>query len=70
MGRHHLREKQVYLILRELDNWESDETVRSRCLDLISILIADEPEPGMESLHQVEVPAEVVTELEKDKGPQ
>ena len=55
----------MYLILRELDKWETDEGVQSTCLKLINILISDEPAPDMEALHQVEVPASVAAQMER-----
>ena len=55
-GREYLRSKQVYLIMRELHKWEMEEPVKETCEALVSILISDEPEPGMENLHEVQVP--------------
>ena len=37
------------------------------CLDLISILISDDPKPGMENLDQVEIPPEVREQLDRDR---
>lgn len=54
-GREYLREKQTYLIMRELHKWESDPNVKETCEQLVSILISDEPESGMENLHEVEL---------------
>ena len=55
-GRLYLKSKQVYLIMRELHKSEEDSDVRQTCEALVSILISDEPEPGMENLHEVELP--------------
>ena len=55
-GRLYLRSKQVYLIMRELHKWEKDAAVKETCETLVSILISDEPEPGMDNLHEVEPP--------------
>lgn len=55
-GREYLREKQTYLIVRELHKWEKDPEVATACENLVHILIADEPEPGMENLEEVELP--------------
>ena len=55
-GRMYLKSKQVYLIMRELHKWEKDAEVKKTVEDLVSILISDEPEPGMENLHDVEMP--------------
>ena len=54
-GRKFLREKQTYLILRELHKWEEEVEVKNVCENLVHILIADEPESGMENLHEVEL---------------
>ena len=62
-----MREKRIYVILRALDGWETEEAVKSSCLDLISILISDDPEPGMENLHQVVVPPELSAQLDRDR---
>ena len=42
--------------MRELHKWEKEDTVKETCEALVSILISDEPEPGMENLHEVEIP--------------
>ena len=55
-GRNYLRSKQVYLIMRELHKWEKEPEVLETCEALVSILISDEPEPGMENLLEVELP--------------
>lgn len=52
----YLRSKQVYLILRELHKWEKEPEVLQTIENLVGILISDEPEPGMENLHDVEMP--------------
>lgn len=44
------------MIMRELHKWEKEQAVKETCEALVSILISDEPEPGMENLHEVEVP--------------
>ena len=55
-GRGYLKSKQVYLIMRELHKWEKEAEVVQACEALVSILISDEPEPGMEDLHDVKLP--------------
>ncbi|KAK3751798.1 hypothetical protein QZH41_013257 [Actinostola sp. cb2023] len=55
-GRKVMRDKNVYVILREFHNWEKDEEVSNVCLNLIEILISDEPEKGMENLKEVVIP--------------
>ena len=47
------------MILRELFNWEKDEKVKATCEKVIQVLICDEPEAGMEDLHEVMVPEEL-----------
>ena len=42
--------------MRELHEWEMEATVKETCEALISILISDEPEPGMENLNEIEPP--------------
>lgn len=68
-GRSYLRDKQVYIILRALDHWERDESVQKCCLNLISILISDDPEPGMANLDQVHILPELSEQLDRDKEP-
>lgn len=63
--RQHIRDKNAYVILRELDNWENDPACTLVIHNTISILIADEPEPGMEDLHKVIIPDDIKTKLEK-----
>lgn len=44
------------MILRELHKWEKDEKVNVTCEKLIHLLIADEPEDGMDNFHEIAVP--------------
>ncbi|XP_031465326.1 protein HGH1 homolog [Phasianus colchicus] len=62
-GRLLLREKGTYVVLRELHRCEKDPEVLSACEKLIQVLIGDEPEPGMENLLEVNIPAEVEERL-------
>ncbi|KAF1395736.1 hypothetical protein FQV22_0003787, partial [Spheniscus magellanicus] len=64
-GRHIVREKGTYLILRELHRWEREPDVLAACEKLIQVLIGDEPGPGMENLLEVDVPEEVEQELQR-----
>ncbi|NXU25714.1 HGH1 protein, partial [Thalassarche chlororhynchos] len=64
-GRHIVREKGTYLILRELHRWEQEPDVLAACEKLIQVLIGDEPGPGMENLLEVNVPEEVEQELQR-----
>ena len=43
-GREYLREKQTYLILRELHKWEEDSNAKEACEKVVQILIGDENE--------------------------
>lgn len=43
-GRLYLREKKVYLILRELHKWEEDGGAKEACEKVVQLLIGDEPE--------------------------
>ena len=49
------RDKQVYLILRELHKWEQDESVKSVIENLVHILIADEPGPNVDNLEELQL---------------
>ncbi|XP_050748825.1 protein HGH1 homolog [Gymnogyps californianus] len=64
-GRHVVREKGTYLILRELHRWEREPDVLAACEKLIQVLIGDEPGPGMENLLEVDVPEEVEQQLQR-----
>ena len=55
----------MYLILRALDSCEKEEAVRRCCLELISILIGEEPELGKRDLDKVEIPPETRQELDR-----
>ena len=59
-GRTYLRDKNAYVILRELDKWEKDESVLKACRNVVHVLIADEPGSGMENLKDVDIPENVV----------
>ena len=43
-GREYLREKKVYLVLRELHKWEQDGGTKEACEKVVQVLIGDEPE--------------------------
>ncbi|KAH9525554.1 Protein hgh1 [Bulinus truncatus] len=72
-GRLYIKEKNAYVILRELHRWERDPKAKLECQKLCELLISDEPEENMEELHTVEVPThlqenfnELDSELLKD----
>lgn len=58
-----MRDKHIYFILRELHKWEQDQNVLQTCENLVSILISDEPEPGLENLDQIEIPESLMEKL-------
>ena len=60
----YIKDKNTYVILRELHKWEKDESVDVAIDNLISLLISDEPEPGMEDLEAVEIPKDVKEKFE------
>ncbi|NXN64579.1 HGH1 protein, partial [Himantopus himantopus] len=64
-GRHVVREKGTYLVLRELHGWEREPEALAACEKLIQVLIGDEPGPGMENLLEVTVPEEVEQQLQR-----
>ncbi|XP_065585209.1 protein HGH1 homolog [Cyrtonyx montezumae] len=60
-----LRERAVYAVLRELHRSEAHPAVLRACERVIQVLIGDEPEPGMENLLEVPVPAELRERLRR-----
>ena len=64
-GRLLIKDKNAYVILRELHKWEKDPGSKLTCQKLCELLIADEPEAGMEELHTVDVTEELQTKFDK-----
>ena len=62
-GRLQIKEMGAYLVARELHRWEEDKTVSATCENLIHMLISDEPAPGMENLHKIELPKEFLSQI-------
>ncbi|XP_005996848.1 protein HGH1 homolog [Latimeria chalumnae] len=62
-GRRVVKEKRIYLIMREFHKWETEPDVLVSCEKLIQVLIGDEPETGMENLMEVKIPEEVEEKL-------
>jgi len=60
-----VKNKNAYVILRELHKWETDEANIVAIENLVSLLISDDPEPGMENLHEVNIPDHVMEKLSK-----
>ncbi|XP_067282134.1 protein HGH1 homolog [Pseudorasbora parva] len=64
-GRDIMKNKNVYPIMREFHNWETDPHVVSACEKLVQVLIGDEPEEGMENLMEIEIPKDVEEKLKE-----
>ena len=54
-----MRKNNIYVILRELFNWETDEEAKKACGNVIQVLISDEPEESMQDLKQVQIPDDI-----------
>ena len=69
-GRLLIKEKNAYVILRELHKWEKDPKAKLVCTTVCELLISDEPSEDMEDLHKVEVPEhlhEKFNEMDKNE---
>uniref|UniRef100_A0A0B6Z7H2 Protein HGH1 homolog n=1 Tax=Arion vulgaris TaxID=1028688 RepID=A0A0B6Z7H2_9EUPU len=64
-GRMIVKDKNAYVILRELHKWEKNPAAKLACQKLCELLISDEPDEGMEDLHTVDVPAHLAEKFEK-----
>ncbi|KAJ8679102.1 hypothetical protein QAD02_014889 [Eretmocerus hayati] len=64
-GREHLREKNAYIILRELHKWEKDKAALLACENVVDILIKTEEEIGLDNLKEVNVPDEYAEKFHK-----
>ena len=51
--------------MREYHKWESERTNFPTMMNLIDILIGDEPKEGMEELHTVDIPADLSDKFKK-----
>lgn len=60
-----VRGKNTYFILRELHKVEKDRQVRLACENIVDILIKKEEEINVENYKDVDVPEDVVPELEQ-----
>lgn len=58
-----VKDKNTYIILRELHKWEQNEANIVAIENLISVLICDEPESGLENLNEVVIPADIAAKL-------
>jgi len=59
-----VKNKNAYVILRELHKWEKNPANIVAVENLISVLISDEPESGMENLNEIVIPAEIASKLQ------
>ncbi|XP_051932531.1 protein HGH1 homolog [Hippocampus zosterae] len=64
-GRRTMKDKNVYVIMREFHRWEKDPRVTTACEKLVEVLIGDEPEQGMENLLEVNIPEDVQEKLKE-----
>ena len=64
-GREIIRSKSSYFILKELHKIEKDKHVKLACENLVDILIKKEEEINVENYKEVEVPDDVVPQLEE-----
>ncbi|XP_059144514.1 protein HGH1 homolog [Physella acuta] len=64
-ARLYIKEKNAYVILRELHKWERDPKAKLACQKLCELLISDEPDEGMEELHAVDVPEDLQQKFEQ-----
>lgn len=62
-NREYIRDKNTYVILRELHKWEEDDQAKAACENLVDILIRTEEEIDVENLKQVEIPGEILNKF-------
>ncbi|KAL3856536.1 hypothetical protein ACJMK2_011282 [Sinanodonta woodiana] len=67
-GRSYVKSKNTYIIIREYHKWErrNDPSNEPAIMNLIDILIGDEPAPGMENLKAVEIPTDLMEKFKKE----
>lgn len=65
-GRLYLKDKNVYVIMRELHKAETVEDNITEIMNVIDILIGDEPEEGMEELHKIDIPHHLKEKFERE----
>jgi len=61
-----VKAKNTYVILRELHRWEPSAANVVAIENLVSVLISDEPQSGMENLNEVVIPADIAAKLHHD----
>lgn len=59
-----IKDKNAYVILRELHKWETNEDVETSILDLVQLFIGDDPEKGMENLDEVVIPDDIAVKFD------
>ncbi|XP_056647792.1 protein HGH1 homolog isoform X1 [Diorhabda sublineata] len=64
-NREYIRDKNAYIILRELHKWEKDKKVLAACENLVDILIRTEEEIGLDNLKSVEVPEDFAEKFDR-----
>lgn len=65
VARENMRNRGVYLILREYHKWETDRKALLVCEDIVNILIRTEDEIGEDNLKNVEVPSDLSEKFKK-----
>lgn len=65
-----MKEKNTYVIMREYHKWEEHEANFHAIMNLIDILISDEPQQGMEDLHTVDIPHDIEKKLQNQEKQQ
>lgn len=55
-NRDYIKEKNAYVIMRELHKWETDSKAKAVCEKFVQILISDEPEKENENYEKVMIP--------------
>ncbi|XP_018333691.1 protein HGH1 homolog [Agrilus planipennis] len=64
-NREYIRDKNTYVILRELHKWEQNKKALVVCENLVNILIRTEDEIGEDDLQQLEVPEDLQEKFNK-----
>ncbi|XP_019769565.1 protein HGH1 homolog [Dendroctonus ponderosae] len=60
VNREYIRDKNTYIILRELHKWEKDPKALLACENLVDILIRTEEEIGENNLKELEIPTHLI----------
>ncbi|CAH2014470.1 unnamed protein product [Acanthoscelides obtectus] len=64
-NREFIRDKNTYVIMRELHKWEKDDEAKAACENLVDILIRTEEEIGHENLKEVDIPDDLREKFDK-----